>query len=82
MVERIILLTDGFTIFPEACERLAREAATRGIAITTIGLGGEFQSELLTKIADLTGGRALLPGGVRGQPRPRDAGVSPVRRRS
>lgn len=57
---RILLLTDGFTRDPEACITLARVAAARGVSISTLGLGGEFQDELLTRLADLTGGRAAF----------------------
>lgn len=59
-VRRLILLTDGFTREPEACVALARDAATRGVSISTLGLGGEFQDELLTRLADLSGGRAAF----------------------
>jgi hypothetical protein len=57
---RLLLLTDGFTRGPERCLELARRAAAQGVSISTIGLGGEFQDELLTRIADLTGGRAVF----------------------
>lgn len=57
---RLILLTDGFTRDPEACIALARVAAERGVSVSTLGLGGEFQDELLTRLADLTGGRAAF----------------------
>ncbi|MGQ9548173.1 MAG: vWA domain-containing protein [Roseiflexus sp.] len=57
---RILLLTDGFTRDPAACLRLADQAADEYIAITTIGLGGEFQDDLLTAIADRSGGNALF----------------------
>lgn len=55
---RLILLTDGFTRDPDACLRIAQEAAADGMVISTLGLGGEFQDDLLTRMADLTGGRA------------------------
>jgi len=59
-VRRIILITDGFTRDAEACLALARTAAGRGIAVSTLGLGGEFQDDLLTRLADLGGGRATF----------------------
>lgn len=59
-VSRLILLTDGFTRDPAACLALAREAAEAGVSVSTLGLGGDFQDDLLTQIADLTGGRAAL----------------------
>jgi hypothetical protein len=59
-VERLLLLTDGFTQRPEECLALATAAAAEGVAISTIGLGGEFQEEVLTDLADRSGGRALF----------------------
>jgi Ca-activated chloride channel homolog len=59
-VERLLLLTDGFTQRPDACLALAKAAAAEGVAISTIGLGGEFQEEVLTDLADRSGGRALF----------------------
>jgi hypothetical protein len=58
--DRVILLTDGFTRDSAACLALADQAAGEHIAITTIGLGGEFQDDLLTAIADRSGGHALF----------------------
>lgn len=59
-VERIVLLTDGFTQRPDECLRLAQQATKQGISISTIGLGSEFQADLLTTLADRTGGRAVM----------------------
>src|SRR5262245_4633610 len=59
-VERLLLLTDGFTQRSDACLALAKAAAAEGVAISTIGLGGEFQEEVLTDLADRSGGRALF----------------------
>jgi hypothetical protein len=60
LAEHMLLLTDGFTRRPDACLQLAAESAAEGVAITTIGLGSEFQEQLLTALADRTGGRALF----------------------
>ncbi|WP_129626526.1 vWA domain-containing protein [Candidatus Oscillochloris fontis] len=57
-VRRLILLTDGFTEHADACMALARQAAEAGVSISTLGLGGEFQDDLLTGLADVSGGRA------------------------
>ncbi len=57
-VRRLILLTDGFTEHADACMALARQAAQAGVSISTLGLGGEFQDDLLTGLADVSGGRA------------------------
>lgn len=59
-VRRIILLTDGFTRDTEACLEQGRVAAARGIAVSTLGLGSEFQDDLLTRLADIGGGRAVF----------------------
>lgn len=59
-VRRIVLLTDGFTTDTTLCVAAAREAAARGITISTVGLGGTFEEELLTQLADLSGGHASL----------------------
>jgi Ca-activated chloride channel homolog len=37
---------------------LARQAAEAGVSVSTLGLGGEFQDDLLTALADVSGGRA------------------------
>jgi Ca-activated chloride channel family protein len=58
--ERLLLLTDGFTQRPEECLRLASAAAAEGIAISTIGLGGEFEEDVLTGLADRSAGRAVF----------------------
>jgi hypothetical protein len=57
---RLLLLTDGFTQDADACRALAHDAAARGVTISTIGLGGDFQADLLTELADVSGGRALF----------------------
>lgn len=58
--ERLLLLTDGFTQRPDECLRLASAAAAEGVAISTIGLGGEFQEDVLTGLADRSFGRAVF----------------------
>jgi hypothetical protein len=58
--ERLLLLTDGFTQRAEECLRLAGVAAGKGVAISTVGLGGEFQEQVLTGLADRSGGRAIF----------------------
>jgi hypothetical protein len=59
-VRRLVLLTDGFTQQPEACIHLAQELAGQGIAVSTLGLGGDFQEDVLTTMADAGGGRAVF----------------------
>jgi hypothetical protein len=58
--ERLLLLTDGFTQRPEVCLQLAAKAAEEGVSISTVGLGGEFQDDVLTALADRSGGRAIF----------------------
>jgi len=67
--DRLLLLTDGFTQHPEECLRLASVAAAEGVAITTIGLGGEFQEDVLTNLADRSAGRAVFLRKPEGIPR-------------
>jgi hypothetical protein len=59
-VKRLILLTDGFTQNPDTCMKLAQQAAAEGIAVSTLGLGGDFQEDVLTALADVSGGRAVF----------------------
>ncbi|NJM07957.1 VWA domain-containing protein, partial [Candidatus Gracilibacteria bacterium] len=55
---RLLLLTDGFTRDAQSCRALVRQATDQGVSISTIGVGGDFQVELLTALADSSGGRA------------------------
>ena len=52
-VNRVLLLTDGQTWDDEdACLRLAEEAGKQGVAITSIGIGEEWNEKLLLQIAE------------------------------
>jgi Ca-activated chloride channel family protein len=56
-VNRILLLTDGQTWDDEdACLRLADEAGSQGVAITSIGIGEEWNEKLLLQIAERSRG--------------------------
>jgi Ca-activated chloride channel family protein len=55
---RLILLTDGHTRSVEACYGMARQARQLSLPISTMGLGSEFNEDLLIPLADLTGGQA------------------------
>jgi Ca-activated chloride channel family protein len=55
---RLILLTDGHTRNVKECYELAREARKAGIKLTTMGIGVEFNEDLLIPLADQTGGNA------------------------
>jgi Ca-activated chloride channel family protein len=52
-INRILLLTDGQTWDDEdACLKFADEAGKQGIAITSIGIGEEWNEKLLLRIAE------------------------------
>jgi Ca-activated chloride channel family protein len=52
-VNRVLLLTDGQTWDDEdACLRLAEEAGRQGVAVTSIGIGEEWNEKLLLQIAE------------------------------
>ncbi len=59
-VSRMILLTDGFAADGQECLHQAQQAAASGLTISTVGLGLDFNEELLIAIADLTKGNAYL----------------------
>lgn len=56
-VNRVVLLGDGIPNQPANLEYTARRAADRGVAITTLGLGLDYDEMLMGKLADLSGGR-------------------------
>lgn len=59
-INRVILFTDGHAnagiTEPAAFERWAAELAARGIETSTIGIGNDFQEDLLEAVARLGGG--------------------------
>ena len=58
-VNRILLLTDGQTWDDEdACLKLADEAGRQGIAVTSIGIGEEWNEKLLLQIAEKSRGNS------------------------
>jgi Ca-activated chloride channel family protein len=58
-VSRVLLLTDGQTWDDEdACLRLADEAGKQGVAITSIGIGDEWNEKLLLRIAERSHGNS------------------------
>jgi len=60
LATRLILLTDGHTQGVRKVYELAEKAKQAGIKITTMGIGSEFNEDLLIPLADLTGGRAYF----------------------
>ncbi len=58
-VNRILLLTDGQTWDDEdACVKLADEAGKQGIAVTSIGIGDDWNEKLLLQIAEHSHGNS------------------------
>ena len=58
-VNRILLLTDGQTWDDEAaCLALADEAGSKGIAVTSIGIGEEWNEKLLLQLAERSHGNS------------------------
>ncbi len=55
---RLIVLTDGHTRKVNECYAWAKQARQAGIKLTTMGIGNEFNEDLLIPLADLTGGNA------------------------
>lgn len=55
---RLVLLTDGHTLKVKECYEWARRARDAGIKLTTMGIGVEFNEDLLIPLADITGGNA------------------------
>jgi len=60
VARRLLVLTDGFTRDENECRAWAVYARRHRIPISTLGLGGEFNEELMIPIADQTGGEAYL----------------------
>jgi Ca-activated chloride channel family protein len=60
MLTRLIVLTDGFTTDPDRCLQLAAQARDSAIAVSTLGIGTEFNERLLTTIADNSSGNAYF----------------------
>jgi Ca-activated chloride channel family protein len=56
-VNRVVLLSDGVPNDPGGVEAMAQAAGERGIAITALGLGVDYDETLLGAIAQRSGGR-------------------------
>jgi hypothetical protein len=59
-VSRLIVLTDGYTKEEHACYEWTRAAKQKGIVVSTMGLGLDFNEELLISLADVSGGNAYF----------------------
>jgi Ca-activated chloride channel homolog len=60
MVNRVLLLTDGFTQDPTRALQRAKQGRSVGIAVSTIGIGTEFNEKLLLDMADASLGNAYF----------------------
>ena len=59
-VRRVILLTDGFALDEADALRWGQQATSAGISISTMGLGGDFNENLLLALAESSGGNAYF----------------------
>jgi Ca-activated chloride channel homolog len=57
-IRRLILLTDGQTENEQECLHQADEASRRGIPITALGVGQDWNEDLLLDMASRSGGQA------------------------
>jgi Ca-activated chloride channel family protein len=58
-LSRMLLLTDGQTFGDEdQCKKLARKASDQGIVVNALGLGDDWNEDLLDDIAEASGGVA------------------------
>ena len=58
-VSRMLLLTDGQTFGDEKqCKKLGKEAGKKGIVVNALGLGDDWNEDLLDAIAEASGGVA------------------------
>lgn len=55
-VKRMILLTDGRTIGEKKCRELAREARKEGVVIYPLGIGSDWDEDVLNEMGLLSGG--------------------------
>lgn len=63
-VRRMVLFTDGQTFDEDQCRNIVGEFASKNMPITALGVGEEFNEDLLTYLSDATGGTSLyiVPG--------------------
>ncbi|MGI8586837.1 MAG: vWA domain-containing protein [Chloroflexia bacterium] len=60
MISRMVVLTDGFTRNPEAVAAFAKQAQRAGVAVSTVGVGTDFNEQLLVTMSDESQGNAYL----------------------
>lgn len=56
---RVMLLTDGATFDEDACRAVTGTYVSQNVTITSIGVGDEFNEDLMGEISDRTGGRVI-----------------------
>ncbi|WP_218080678.1 vWA domain-containing protein [Anthocerotibacter panamensis] len=56
---RVVLLTDGQTQDEATCQTLASQFAAQKISITTVGVGSEYNEDLLADLAEQTQGQPV-----------------------
>jgi Ca-activated chloride channel family protein len=59
-VSRMIVLTDGYTQEAHDAYTWTRQAKKEGIVVSTMGLGLDFNEDLLISLADVSGGHAYF----------------------
>lgn len=66
---RAVILTDGYTFDEDRCAELAQQFASNDIKITVLGVGDEFNEDLLISLSDATGGKCfhVVPENATGQ---------------
>jgi Ca-activated chloride channel homolog len=57
--KRMMLLTDGATFDEDACRAVTGTYVAQGITVTSLGVGDEFNEDLMGEISDRTGGRVI-----------------------
>jgi Ca-activated chloride channel family protein len=58
-VSRMLLLTDGQTFGDEGdCKKLGKAAGDQGIVVSALGLGDDWNEDLLDDVAEASGGKA------------------------
>jgi len=59
-VSRMIVLTDGYTKDSAGCREWVVQAQTQGVTVSTMGLGLDFNEELLIDLAESSGGHSYF----------------------
>ncbi len=66
--KRVMLLTDGATFDEDACRAVTNTYVAQNITITSLGVGDEFNEDLMGEISDRTGGRVIHIVGQNAKP--------------